>query len=66
MTAIKAERAVGAGCAVVRGRCVGAFDAGGEDQRAEDYVPAGGHRCTLLQPPSSPQHFGEPTLPQQH
>lgn len=51
-----------AGCAIVCGCCIGAFDAGGEDQWAEDYVPAGGHRCTLLQPPSSPQHVGESTL----
>jgi len=54
------------GRALVCGCRVGASDAGGEDQRAEDYVPAGGHRCTLLQPPSAPQHFGESPLSQQH
>ena len=54
------------GRALVRGCRSGAFDAGGEDQRAEDHVSAGGHRRALLQPPSAPQHPGEPPLPQQH
>ena len=54
------------GCPLVRGGCSGALDAGGEDQRAEDNVSAGGHRRALLQPPSAPQHPREPPLPQQH
>lgn len=63
---IEDDLAVVAGCALVCGCCIGAFDAGGEDQRAEDDVPASGYRCTLLQPPSSPQHSGEPPLSKQH
>lgn len=55
-----------AGRAAVCGRGFGAADAGGEDQRAADHVPAGGHRGALLQPPAPPQHAGEPALPQQH
>lgn len=36
------------GRASVCGRCAGASDSGGEDQWAEDDVPAGGNRSTLL------------------
>lgn len=60
------ESAVVAGRASVRGRCARAPDSGGEDQRAEDDVPAGGNRSTLLQPASSPQHAGESPLSEQH
>lgn len=55
-----------AGRALVCGHGFGAFDTGGEDQRAEDNVPASGHRCVILQPASPPQHLGEPALSQQY
>lgn len=45
--------------AVCGGRS-GASDARGQVQRAEDYVPAGGHRRSVLQPSAAHPH------PRQH
>lgn len=49
----------------VCGGSLGAFDEGGEVQRAEDHVPAGGSRCSVLQPSPAHPHSGQHALPTQ-
>lgn len=49
----------------VCGGSAGTFDAGGEVQRAEDHVSAGGHCCLVLQPSSAHADSGQHALSSQ-